>query len=290
MPVRQFDGVDDRITVAIGSLNFAFGSGSGSTMAFIVRRLGSTGTRTIFHAGTATGSSKYSLEATNGVAPLARIGLGNVSPPTIQLSLNDDLEIIAVSKATGTVVTRWHHFDFGTGVWTHENSSGTAGNSGTPATSAFFGAGPSAQFWDGDLAGGAVWTVILSDAEVEALSVSWASWLSVAPVARWLFDQASVATPLPDDVGAADETAITGTSVVTEDIPWTGLVFSLGPVTETGTVLPLAYTKTRVLGPLVEAGSVLPLAFTHDAPPPGSQHVQSGDGVRQPDVDSILAA
>ena len=286
MPVRTFDGVDDFITLGLGSLGFAFGPGS--IVMWVKRGAGASGTDKLLKVGTSAVSGQYGVDF-SATQPLLRCGTTTVGATGITLESADGWGLVAVTKATGTVTPRLHLYNAGT--WTHEDGTGTLANSGVPGTSARIGADQTpANFFAGDVGALAVYTTVLDDTAVEALAVDLQAWIDASPAALWVLDQPSLPDALQDDIGTADESAITGTTVTADDIPWTGLVFSLGPVPETGTVLPLAYTKTRVLGPVSETGTVLPLAFTHDAPPSGAQRIQSGDGVRQATVDSILAA
>lgn len=215
-PVRTFDG-DDKITTAIGSLNFAFGPG---TVALILRKADDTVSKTPFVAGVSSISARYGLAF--GTTQLrARCGNTLVSAPTITVEAVDGWVLVAWTKATGTVAPRFHAYDFGTATWTHEDAGSTVANSGVPATSAFFGAANTVEFFTGDLGIGAVWNTVLADAAIEALIVEEAAWSAASPLELWVFDQASPATAL-QSTGTADQTAITGTSVTETEIPWTG--------------------------------------------------------------------
>ena len=222
MPVRTFDGVDDRITTALGSLGFAFGPG---TIAMIMRSGSDSGAlRTLFKAGSAATASRYDLEVTSTNAVGLRLGLSQRQGPTIGVTQADGWVLIAARKATGTVTPRFSKYNFGTATWTHEDAASTIGNSGTPTNGAYLGASGStaSQHAPMDLGIAAVWNVVLSDAQIEALVEDEANWSTVAPVALWPLDQAATTTAVQDTIGTADETAITGTSVTADAVPWTG--------------------------------------------------------------------
>ncbi len=219
MSVRNFDGVDDYITTALGSLGFAFGPG---TMAAIFRKADDSGSETLLYVGSATTlGNRYSLFFAGATTPTIRCGSGTVNSPLL-VEAADDWVFVAVTKATGTVTPRWHRYVFGTSTWTHQDAGSTLVNSGTPANSARIGAttGPN-TFFHGDMGIAGVASVVLTDLEIEELVTEEAAWAASGMVAVWPLTQASAATAVQDTVGAADETAITGTSVTASDIPWT---------------------------------------------------------------------
>ncbi len=242
MPLRHFDPAgSDKITLAIGSLGFAMGPG---TIAMILRKSDDAGTETPFIAGVSAIGARYSLEFGSDVL-VARAGSGTVLAPTISVLAAEGLAFVAWSKTSGTTQPRFHHFDFGTGTWTHENGVASIGNSGTPATSAFFGGtSAGANFFHGDIGIAAVWNSVLSDAAIEALVVEEPAWPASSPIAYWPPSEFGDASTLQDTVGAADQTAITGTTVVAGDIPWTGGVieYTLTPATTVDEAQALDYS------------------------------------------------
>lgn len=220
MPVRTFDGVDDRISFALGSTNFAFGPG---TVAVILKRGRDTNTEVVVRVGASgTSSARYGLEIIT-TALQVRAGNTGISAPTITATVANGWVLLAVTKATGTVAPRFHKYVFSTDTWTHENGASTMGNSTAPASGPVVGANPNGSSpFMGNIGIAGVWDVVLSDAEVEALVQSEASWLLVLGEATWTFDQASTATAVEDDAGTSDQSAITGTSVTADDVPWEG--------------------------------------------------------------------
>lgn len=217
MPVRTLDGSNDRITVAIGSIG-VFG---GTTFAAILRKLTSS-SGIVFYAGvTNISSGRWNLQFSANT-PALQCAASVLLAPSITLPSSEGWALIAVSKASGTAPARFHEFDFGTGIWTHETTTGSIANSGVPSTSAFFGANPSGSSALGmDIRIAAFWNTILSDANVETLVTSEDAWAELSPTALWPFTQSSPATPLQDIVGASDQTAITETSVTDTEVPWT---------------------------------------------------------------------
>lgn len=221
MPVRTFDRADDNITTALGSLGFAFGPG---TIAAIIRRAADSGaSETVFKAGVSSIGARYQLNlAANGQIQL-QCGSSLLAAAGVTVAAADGWCLIAGTKATGTVAARIHKYVFSTETWTHADSSTTGGNSGVPATSARIGATHTPSvFFGGDIGILAVSDAVLNDAAIEALVADEAAWDSAGFVAKWMLDQASTATAVDDDIGTADQSAITGTSVTSTDIPWTG--------------------------------------------------------------------
>lgn len=219
MPVRRFDRVDDQITTALGSLGFAFGPG---TIAAIVRRSAdSAAVETIFKAGTSGTTAQYQLNlAADGTIRL-QSGSSTAFASGLTLVTADSWCLVGVTKATGTSTPRIHKFVFSTLTWTHTDAGSALANSSAPANSARIGAtNTPSQFFGGDLGIMGVSNTVLNDAAFEALVTGEAAWDSAGFIAKWMFDQASTATAVEDDIGAAEQTAITGTTVVNEDIPW----------------------------------------------------------------------
>ncbi len=220
MPVRTFDRTDDNITTALGSLNFAFGPG---TVAAIVRRSSDSGvTEVIFKAGVSSVSAQYVLSLSSGGRIQLQCGSSTSNLSDMTLLASDGWCLIAASKATGSVAVRLHKYVFATETWTHSDGP-SLGNSGTPSTSGRIGATHSpSSFFGGDIGILGASNVVLNDAAIEALITEEAAWDTAGFVAKWMLDQASTATAVQDDIGAADQTAITGTSVTSTDIPWVG--------------------------------------------------------------------
>jgi hypothetical protein len=141
--------------------------------------------------------------------------------------------ILVASKATGAVNPRVHFYRFDTGVWVHEDAATAVGN-GANVTGGQIWHGTldaSTNTLDGKLAVTGLWGSVLSDANVEALETGRATqrWMDLAPLGLWDFNQGSTAIPVRDVTGGgADETSVTGTTVVTGDDP-ASWIFGVSP-------------------------------------------------------------
>ncbi len=129
--------------------------------------------------------------------------------------------VVAVSKATGSVPYRYHVAPLSTGVWTHQSSAFNVPNGSGGTTSIQFGV---SETTGGNivLAAAAEYSGALSDGAIEALGVtSMDDWLAATPRAAWQFNQASTSDAVTDLTGgAADQTAISGTTVVSDPAGW----------------------------------------------------------------------
>lgn len=142
---------------------------------------------------------------------------------------------VVVTKASGNALPRWHLKNLTTGAaWTHANeASGTVPNNGSSINNITFGGDGSNTNtnYDGKGAAAAAWSLVLSDAAIEAACTLNASdLLAAAPGWMIRLNQASTATPVIDDTGnGGDQTAITGTAVDAEDPP--GFSYTLSSTT-----------------------------------------------------------
>jgi hypothetical protein len=141
------------------------------------------------------------------------------------------------TKASGSVVPRWHMHDLTAGTaYTHTNASGTVPNNTGPITSIRIGssaAGTAAQTFRGRIAAVAAWNSPLSDAAFEAACTSAASDLAASsPAWAVLLNQASTATSVTDITGGGgSQTALTGTAVDADEPPgWSYSLASAAPV------------------------------------------------------------
>lgn len=79
-------------------------------------------------------------------------------------------------------------------------------------------------FGNFDVAAMAVWTKVLSDAEIESLRTTLGSvigWKALGPVGLWRYKQLLVTEEVPDDTGnGANQSARTGTTVLEEEPPF----------------------------------------------------------------------
>jgi hypothetical protein len=230
--VREFNGTTDLIQCATGGLSgTTYGTfaaifktddittdhaivdmhNSGGT--FLWRPIGLTGANFIMWNG------DYSMLAT----------------PTVAITT---WYLGVIRKATGTATPRFSFYNFGSTTWGHGDGTTARPDGTAPGASGTlrFGDGDNA-WWDGRVAVRAAWSNEVhwtadasGDTAIEAagLHASLQNWVDESPTALWPFNQASVATPVDDIIGGADQSSISGTTVVTDDDP-PGFDFSLGP-------------------------------------------------------------
>ncbi len=241
MPVRNFDGVNDNITLALGSLGFAFGPG---TIVAILRKADDLGTENVVYVGISGTTARYALLFSTTV-PRLRCGVTEINAPaSITVTAAEGWVLIAAAKATGTSAVRFHKYVFGTATWVHDDGT-TVANSAVPTTNAFIGSTHTpSSFFHGDLGIAGVWSSVLTDGQIEALVIEEQEWIDAAPAALWpTAEFGDDTTTLLDTIGAADESARTGTSAVADDVPWTGtaITYTLDPATTTDEAQPLDY-------------------------------------------------
>lgn len=218
---RLFDGIDDRITLAVGNCGGAFGP---ATVCAVIKR-NNTIDNGIFggYDGALTTDVTWILGLDDNAAGndlyLDIPDVGFVTAPTITVTNADNQVLIAISKASGTVAPRFHRYKYDTTTWTHENGASTLANG--PATSNRLHVGELAgDFFAGDVLIIAFWKRVLSDAEIEGLQDSVEGWVNLNPDGLWRFNQPNVADDVLDVTGGgANETAITGTTVGINDFP-----------------------------------------------------------------------
>lgn len=204
----------EKITLGLGALGFAFGPG---TVAAIIKTEASfSASRLIFSAGAAAAAS-YSI-ALGATGIFALTCSGSSAADTAALGASK-WYLVASTKATGTVAPRLHAYDYATKIWTHNNSATSIANSTVPITRSALGVNAvgTGGFWNSDIYAAAVWNIVLTDLQVEALvvDVTLGSWsVAAVPKGMWQLNQASVGTTIFDMTrGGADQSAITGTTV-----------------------------------------------------------------------------
>lgn len=131
----------------------------------------------------------------------------------------DDWQILAFSKAAGTVAPRAHRKVLGTGAWAHIDATVPVADKGTAATR--FQVGEFVSMRVGTVA---IFDTALSDADLEAVDAVATSQLlaDLGAVHLWNFNQADAGTSVQDLAGTANQTAISSGSVVvtTDDPAW----------------------------------------------------------------------
>ena len=218
MAVRAFDGVDDRVQCAIG------GSTAPSTLVALVRLqdLGKWQTPIALWTDSLGVSTALQITSANLLAFITNTASGARSSFTVA---QDEWVLIVGGKASGTATPRLHYYRFSTETWVHGDAVAAIGDGDSVAGGVVvFGQnwGSGLDYLDGDIAAAAVFDFLLSDAGVEDLVEVNAleDWLDLSPVGMWDFRQESTATPVTDLTGnGADQTALTGTTVLVEDPP-----------------------------------------------------------------------
>jgi hypothetical protein len=236
MAVRSLDGVDDVISVTpppyfTGAI----------TVAAVHKRSQGDAWHAFFTLSSNLGNPDLVLEYGNSgeLEFVAHGGGGNVHAfDTVAPWDGTEWRLAVVTWNGGNLLTdyRFHHFD-GT-TWTHVSAEGSSGILGTQAAdwAAPGGPGGGAQLrfgnWDGSFnyfqglfAVTALWEgQALNDAQVEALAGgSKEDWQAAGADHLWEFNQAATTTPVTDFLGDADQVALVGTAVVTDNDPPTSL-------------------------------------------------------------------
>lgn len=219
MTVRHFDGVDDVITAEPIS---PFFTGHG-TIA-VIWRAADGGNQGLI-SGDAGGFERWSLQPVGGDEVYS--DYGGFSP--LHTWSADEWYLTAVTKSTGSSAVRSHSVPMSTGIWTHSDRSTVNEETSGSHTATHFGWSLNNNFFlEGEIAVAALWPGIqLSDAECESLESELINWVDLNPTGLWAFNQESTSDPVLDLSGNGfDQTAITGTSVLTGDDP-PGFDFSL---------------------------------------------------------------
>lgn len=205
MSVRHFTSASsEKITTALGGLNFAFGPG---TVAGVVKPTTIANTRFVSASTTIANGWSFGISAA-GVLSLA---CGSSVAVGVTALTAGNWYLAAATKATGTVAPRYHIYDYAAATWVHENSAATEANSSVPITAGKIGCSPASNlFWNGDVAAVGVWNIVLSDTEVQNLLL----FLPQVSKALWRLNQ-DVTTENVNDLSGngADQNAIVGTSI-----------------------------------------------------------------------------
>ncbi|HEY2086253.1 MAG TPA: hypothetical protein VGH54_09540 [Mycobacterium sp.] len=270
MTVREFNGTSDELVTGVGA---ASGMVYGTAAALI-----KFSTLSGFHyfcmvhnasngwVSEPIGLTNFGAWEVNYQSGAANWGTSGPSP-----SVGPWLLVVA-RKATGSAVPRLSMYNYTTGTWAHHDGSGPAGDGVAPGAGGQvrFSFQGSSDFFGGRVAARALWSNSLpwasdttGDAAIEAagLKDAAANWATANPSAFWLFDQATTATPVADlsTAGTADQTSVTGTTVITGDDP-PGFDFSLGtpPETHSGSLaLTGSGTLTAAGKPAAQGGTAL---------------------------------
>lgn len=268
MAVRELDGVDDEIQCATGGLSgLTYG-----TLAVLAKRM-STGTvDTIITPHTAAGTGAgLRTEWTEFNDITLRDSAGALS--TVGGHGTVVWRLLVWRKATGSATPRLSIYDYGTATWTHANGNAAIADGTAPSTTGTirFGIGQFGGRGHYRIAAAAYWsnnvkwaTDATGDLAIElaGLHTAYQKWIDATPSASWKFNQASTGTAVADSTGGgADQSAITGTTVVTGDDP-TGFSFG-GAATVTGaTALSAVGTLTAAARATSRSAAVLSASGT----------------------------
>ena len=216
MAVRHFDGIDDEITVDVGAVDdFA-----AYTWATIVQ-LAQSEAGGLITARTAGSVSRWHVNPFTNDQVFWSSQNGGFDGSGITLSYAVWM-LLAVSKPSGANVARFHFYNFDTDTWSHaDGDNGNFGSLGADVDTITHGTWDlDDEYSEHDLAVTGVWDSALSDGALEGLTTSLDDWVAAGPAALWAFNQADVGDPVLDlTEGGADQTAIVGTTVVTDDDP-----------------------------------------------------------------------
>jgi hypothetical protein len=211
--VRQFDGTDDVVTLALGGANVAAGP---ITIAAVVKITNQAHYSTFITGLNSSAVREWSFYVESSAAGSSLIfeSDGGEQASTMTLTPQEMWCLVAVTKTSGTTTPKFHKYVYNTATWTHQDAAGTMTNGAAPGAggSIVLGAFQASNFFEGQMAAAAVWTTALADADLEGIVGSFSSWtgFSTPPVAAWRLDGA-VASGVQDTIGAADETSVTGT-------------------------------------------------------------------------------
>jgi hypothetical protein len=190
------------------------------SFAFVIRHVANGAAQQLFRVNTAANGPVFSGSFDGS----ARLSIFNSSTSVAGTVAANDWTLVTASKPAGNSPVTAGYFTFSSGSWVRETLGTLADPTNTPPASVAIGRHPTlTQYFNGDMAAGALWSRALSTSELDQLPLSLANWLSAGPTAMWVFDQASPAQALLDWTGGgANQTAIIGTSVSTDSVPVLG--------------------------------------------------------------------
>jgi hypothetical protein len=221
--VRQFtDG--DLIQLSIGSTLSNFSQGA-CTIAAIVRNADAGNFRPIVSFN--SGSQRRSFWK-NGSNNLMMESGGFSSDTTLTMTIANNWIIPVYTKASGIATPRGHRHIYDTTTWNHADGGTQLNDDAETLVNILLGRSSSSGIsWSGKIALIGVWkSVIGNDAAIEALNLhlNLQNWIDANPDGLWALNQESTSNPVLDLIGDADQTSITGTTVVDD----TDLEFDFG--------------------------------------------------------------
>lgn len=252
MTVRRFDGVDDEIRTALGSCDRNAG---GTTLGFLFKKLTDAAWQGIMGLHTSGGTAVQAIEIDTSNQVYWDLDVAGQSIDGT-VTIANGWVMVFFGKASGTATARCSRKVMSTGVWTHQNAGTTMVDGNAPGAlgTVRFGEWQDGDDFNGLLACAGVWASNLSDATRETMGGSLQAWKDSGPVGLWAFDQAAVTTAVTDLTGnGANETARTGTVVVTNDDPPNfslslGISQAIAAASETDSAAGLIRAKAREAG------------------------------------------
>ena len=135
----------------------------------------------------------------------------------------DGWVLLAWHKATGNHPIGMSRVPITTGTASTVSALRASRRCPPPArvASSCIGNNPFSEPFDGQIAGVGLFPTKLTDATIEGLVANWDAWETAGASHLWVLDQAATSTAVVDSVsgGGADQTSLTGTSVVSGVAP-----------------------------------------------------------------------
>lgn len=275
---RLFDGVDDRITFAPGTITQIHEGAQ--TYAYLIR-LNANHRGGLFDGRDAGAARRIGINPfDNGDIFYNITGQGFLSFGYV--TYVNTWIILVITKATGVSTPRTHIYSYGTGLWTHANLGGTLGNGATDLASFIIGSFDSGQWLSANLAVTAFWSgTALSDGALDGstMPTQLSGWLALNPSACQAYNQAAAVDPVPDLTGhGAGSTLIEGTTISGTDPP--GFSYSLGvDGVLAGTAAAATFSGTAdafTSGVLAGVASAATLTMSGDSTIPADSAVLTG--------------
>lgn len=192
------------------------------TIAVLFKRSGSTtdGFQALLSFnGSAGGNQRGNVGYTTGSAlQLSISGISRTFGASFTIA-NNTWYLFVVRKADGNGITPTANlYNYTTATWVGwTNGSGTLDDDATALVEVQMGNQPGGFPLNGKIAGAVIYNSVLSDIDAETLETSAQDWFDLGPVAMW---RPGETDPVVDDTGnGADQTAITGTTFDSVDVP-----------------------------------------------------------------------
>jgi hypothetical protein len=209
---RSFDGVDDQITFADGTL---MGNFTALTFAAIIKPHSDLNALRKVFSFHGSNPSIFFLHEFNGITPFLNFSQ-NYSNNSFAAAANGWM-LLAITKADGNAIPRFHKYVYGTSTWTHTDSSNFSPDPATTDSSYDFivGYAGGSNPLDCDVAWVGVWRgTALTDGQLEGMEDSTTNIEALSPTSSWLFNQTAVGTTVQDRIGTSHESSRTGTTVI----------------------------------------------------------------------------